>query len=269
MDRRAPGWSWGSALRRLCAVGQSGDDQLGCAPVPDSQPGPAGRRLGTYAVVASVPADRHHRCRRAHRRLRRGQKPKCPAGSRRSRSGRRCMGAGARGQGHCRPPPALRSDGRYGAAPAACARHELSLQPHRRHRGGSHRARAVPDPAAGRRGDRLRRPGGLVPGVPGGALSPGCPGRSWYWDRGWRGTCWPSRRCSARQAGQRTTTTPRPMPRPPTPAPSPTVSHNNSGPRQAVNAQDRGRQHLSERRGHCMTCPVRDPALRRRQRRDC
>ena len=80
------------------------------------------------------------------------------------------------------------------------------------------------------------------------------------------GTSFPSRRCWAVRAGQRTTTTQRPIPRPPTPAPSPTVSHNNSGiapegrvftklpaghqtlnpafagpaPRQAVTAQDPG-----------------------------
>ena len=42
-------------------------------------------------------------------------------------------------------------------------------------------------------------------------------------------SCWPSRRCSAVQAGQRTAITPRPMPGPPTPAPSPMVSHKNSG----------------------------------------
>ena len=61
-----------------------------------------------------------------------------------------CTGAGERGQGRCRPPPALRSDGGRGAAPATSARHQLSLQPHRRHLGGSDRARAFPGPAAGR-----------------------------------------------------------------------------------------------------------------------
>ena len=117
-----------------------------------------------------------------------------------------------------------------GAAPAACARHELSLQPHRRHRGGSHRARAVPDPAAGRRGGSA---------TPSWWAGPGCtwgctiPWTSWpelvLGSRLEASACWPSRRCSAVQAGQRTATTPRPMPRPHTPAPSPTVSHDNSG----------------------------------------
>ena len=182
MGRRAAGRSWGGALLCFGAVGQEGSDQLGCAPVPDSQPGAAGRRLGADSVVASVRADGHHRRRPAHRRLRRGQKPERPAGSRHGRSGRRRMGASERGEGHRRPPPALRGDGRCGAASAACARHEFSLQSHRCRPGGSHRARAVPGPAAGRSGDRLRRPGGLVPGLPRGALSPGRPGRSWYRD---------------------------------------------------------------------------------------
>ena len=99
----------------------------------------------------------------------------------------RCLAAGACGQGHCRPFPALPSHGRRGTAPAGCARHVLFLQSHRRHPGGCDRARAVPGPAARRGGDRVCRPDGLVPGVPGGALSPGHPGRSRY--RHGRGRC--------------------------------------------------------------------------------
>ena len=183
--RRTAGRSWGGALRCFGAGGQGGSDQLGCAPVPDSQPGTACCCLGADAVVASVRAGGHHRRRPAHRRLRRGQKPERPAGSRRGRSGRRRMGAGERGEGHRRPPPALPGDGWCGAAPAACARHEFSLQPHRCRPSGSGRARAVPGPAAGRSGDRLRL-AGLVPGLPRGALSPGHPGRElvsgWQWE---------------------------------------------------------------------------------------
>src|SRR5215469_520183 len=48
----------------------------------------------------------------------------------RSRGRRRRMAAGACGQGHCRPPPALPGHGRRRAAPGARARHELSVQPH-------------------------------------------------------------------------------------------------------------------------------------------
>ena len=62
------------------------------------------------------------------------------------------MAAGALGEVHRRPPPAVCGGGRRGAAPGACARHELSLQPHRRHLGGRDRAGAVPGPAAGRGG---------------------------------------------------------------------------------------------------------------------
>src|SRR5205807_1075116 len=64
--------------------------------------------------------------------------------------------------------------------PAAGARHELSLQSHRGHPGGCDRPRPVPGPAARCGGDRVCRPDGLVPGVPGGALSPGHTGRSRY-----------------------------------------------------------------------------------------
>src|SRR5207302_8009529 len=46
--------------------------------------------------------------------------------------------------------------------------------------GGCDRARPVPGPAARCGGDRVCRPDGLVPGVPGGALSPGHTGRSRY-----------------------------------------------------------------------------------------
>jgi len=53
-----------------------------------------------------------------------------------------------------------------------------SFYPHRRHRGGRDRGCAVPGPAAGGGRDRLCRPGGLIPGVPGGALSPGHPRRA-------------------------------------------------------------------------------------------
>ena len=42
MGRRAAGRSWGGALLCFGAVGQGGSDRLGCAPVPDSQPGAAG-----------------------------------------------------------------------------------------------------------------------------------------------------------------------------------------------------------------------------------
>jgi len=60
-------------------------------------------------------------------------------------------------------------------------RHELSLQPHRRDRGGRDRARAVPAPGACRGGNRVRRPARLVSGVPRRALSTGRPGRSRHW----------------------------------------------------------------------------------------
>ena len=137
-----------SAVRRLGAVAQDRNARLGCEPVPAPQSGPGRRRIGADAVVAPVLAVRHHHRRRARHRLCRGTEPECPAGGDRSR-GRGCrVAAGACGQGHRRPPAAVSGDGRRGAPPAARARHELSLQPHRRHPGGRYRACAVPGPAA-------------------------------------------------------------------------------------------------------------------------
>ena len=96
--------------------------------------------------------------------------------------------------------------------------------------GGSHRARAVPGLAASRSGDRLRLPGGLVPDLPGGALSPGRPGRSWYRD-GSRGRDLagpPSAAPPCRPSSERP---PRPGGCPdPQAGPGPTVSHETSGP---------------------------------------
>src|SRR5258705_6094522 len=69
MGRRAAGRSWSGALLCFGAVGQGGTDQLGCAPVPDSQPSAPDRRLRADAVVASAPGGRHHRPRPAPPRL--------------------------------------------------------------------------------------------------------------------------------------------------------------------------------------------------------
>ena len=154
MGRRAAGRSWGGALLCFGAVGQGGGDQLGRAPVPDSRPGataaasvltPLSHLFGPAAIIAVVLLTVVSLVARNRSVL-----PVAAAAV----AGRRRMGAGERGEGHRRPPPALRGDGRCGAAPAPCARHELSLQPHRCRPGGSHRARAVPGPATGRGGDR-------------------------------------------------------------------------------------------------------------------
>ena len=106
-DRRAPGGPGSGAVRRFGAGAQDRSGRLGCAPVPDPQPGPGGRRISPDAVVAPVPAGGHPRRRRAHRGLRRGQEPERPAGGGRCRGRGHRMGAGACGEGRCRPPPAV------------------------------------------------------------------------------------------------------------------------------------------------------------------
>ena len=106
-DRRAPDGPGGSAVRCCGAVAQSRSGRLGCEPVPDPQRGPGGRRIGPDAVVAPVLAGGHPRRRRVRRGLRRGQEPECPAGGGRSRGRQPGMGAGACGQGRCRPPPPI------------------------------------------------------------------------------------------------------------------------------------------------------------------
>ena len=128
MDRRAPGWSWGSAVRRLGAVGQErGRSGMGaCSSFSPRSRRPSPRylrrcrilipcRRGIIAVVVLTVV-----------RLRRGQKPKCPDRRRHWpwRPGAAWVLAHV-AKADTRPPPALRSDGRDGAAPAACARREL------------------------------------------------------------------------------------------------------------------------------------------------
>jgi hypothetical protein len=81
-----------------------------------------------------------------------------------------------------------------------------SLRPHRRRPGYRNRARAVPQPTTGRGGDRLCRPGRLVPGVPGGALSLDFVAGAGIGIAAEGAILLALGRCSAARAGQRTAT---------------------------------------------------------------
>ena len=158
------------ALRRSGALDHHGAVSWEPAPVPDSQPGPGGRRLSAHATVPPVPRRPSSSSSRSPWSTS-WPGTERPAGSGRSGGRWHRMGAGARSEGHSRPPATLSSDSRCGAAPAACAWHEFPLQPSAITLAVA--IALVPFPPRRWPQRKSATPSWwAVPGLPGGALSP-------------------------------------------------------------------------------------------------